>query len=162
MGFTVTWTRIATDSDTFYKFAKDLHKVIRYSSLEPRQDALALHDREDRSETFVASIRGDSFAESFCKTSRTYFTYDVMDACILMKHYGMAIDLHNDDEREFPWEREYDRVKEVLGWGSESEMKDLEIAALKKQNQRLQDKLTLMKVKIENLLSLAQTNYETP
>jgi hypothetical protein len=66
MGFSIYWTRVPTTSETFYKFAKDLSKVIRYSALEPRQDAVALHDREDKSETFVASVSGTAYLESFC------------------------------------------------------------------------------------------------
>ena len=130
MGFTVYWSTCPTLSETFAAFVADLKKVIRYSNLTEEEGIVHLQDQDNECETFSADRIGRGRA--FCKTQRKEFTYDVMAACVLMKHYNMALAYSNDDEREFPWLPVEEYVKDTLGWN---------IAALKARIAELEEKL---------------------
>jgi len=101
MGYTVYWTSVHSNTETFKKFVEMATKVINPAIYSITNESTFQFDSPNGNggETFFVFQYKNGF--SCCKTSREPYTVDVFKCLVLMVDLGMAKDICADDTESF-------------------------------------------------------------
>lgn len=106
MGFTLSWSQwLRTDTENFKRFQWMFNKFLKYSTvIEENTDRIVIKAIKDPQYDYTFAVERNlppdrSFFPTLCKTGREPYTEDVAIGLILMVEFGIADEIHADDNK---------------------------------------------------------------